>query len=60
MSIVIILIIIFSFLTGRFYKKRLFMVVLALLLILNIGRLAMGYYQNQKEEVENRVGLLNQ
>lgn len=36
------------------------MVVLALFLILNIGRLAMGYYQNQKEEVESQVGLLNQ
>ncbi|MEA3548132.1 MAG: type II secretion system protein GspM [Thermodesulfobacteriota bacterium] len=50
----------FSFLTGRIDKKRLFMVVLALLLILNIGRLSLGYYQNQKEEVENRIDLLNQ
>ena len=50
----------FSSLTGRIDKKRLFMVVLALLLILNIGRLAMGYYQNQKEEVKSRIGLLNQ
>ena len=50
----------FSSLTGRIDKKRLLMVVLALLLILNIGRLAMGYYKNQKEEVESRIGLLNQ
>ena len=50
----------FKQLLSRFQNKTLLIAFAAILLVLNIGRLAIGYYNDRQEEVMNKIALLEQ
>lgn len=47
-------------LLSRFQTKTLLIAVAVVLLVLNVGRYAVGYYNERQEEVMNKIALLEQ